>query len=166
MTNPPPGTVSYLDASALVKRYVAETGSSWIIALCHPPTGNTIATARITKAEAAAAFTSKLRSGGLSQIHCAGALQDLAHDFAHQYLLVEIDEALVDLAVDLTQRRKLRGYTQCPADDAVQLAAALTLNDVLTQAQFPPLTFVAADDDLLQAAQGEGLAADNPNWHP
>ncbi len=92
--------------------------------------------------------------------HYAGALQDLAHDFAHHYLLVEIDEALVDLAVDLTRRRKPRGY------DAIQLAAALTLNSVLTQAQFPPLTSVVADDDLLQAAQSEGLPTDNPNRHP
>jgi predicted nucleic acid-binding protein len=160
MTNQPPGRVFYLDASALVKRYIAETGSSWVIGLCHPPAGNTIATARISKAEAAATFARKRRSGGLSQADYMGVLQDLAHDFAHQYLLVEIDQALVDLAVDLTKRQKLRGY------DAVQLAAALTLNSVLTQAQFPPLTFVAADDDLLKAAQDEGLTTDNPNWHP
>jgi len=70
---------------------------------------------------------------------------------------VEIDQTLVDLAVDLTQRHKLRGY------DAVQLAAALTLHGLLTQAAVVPLMFVAADDDLLEAARGEGLATDNPN---
>ena len=160
MTGSPPGTVFYLDASALVKRYVTETGGPWIIALCHLSVGNTLATARITKAEAAAAFASKRRSGRLTQTHYTNALRDLAYDFAHQYLLVEIDQGLVDLAVDLTKRQKLRGY------DAIQLAAALTLNGVLTQAQFSPLTFVAADDDLLKVAQGEGLATDNPNWHP
>jgi len=119
-----------------------------------------MATARITKAEAAAAFASKHRRGGLSQADYTGALQDLVHDFAHQYLLVEIDQALVDLAVDLTKRQELRGY------DAVQLAAALTLNSLLTQTQFPPLTFIAADDHLLKAAQDEGLATDNSDWHP
>jgi len=119
-----------------------------------------ILTARVTKAEAAAAFARKRRSGGLSQTHYTGILEDLLHDFMHQYLLVEIDEALVDLAVDLTRRHRLRGY------DAVQLAAALTLNSLLSQAQLSPLTFVAADDDLLKAAEGEGLATDNPNRHP
>lgn len=152
--------VFYLDASALVKRYAIETGSSWITALCDPSTGNTIATARITKAEAAAAFAGKHRGGGLSQADYAKALQDLAHDFTHQYVLGEIDQALIDLAVELTKRQKLRGY------DAVQLAAALTLNNILTQARRQPLVFVAADDDLLKAAQGEGLATDNPNLHP
>jgi uncharacterized protein len=63
------------------------------------------------------------------------------------------------LAVDRTQRHKLRGY------DAVQLAA-LTLHGLLTQAAFVPLVFVAADDDLLEAARSEGLATDNPNQHP
>ncbi len=67
MTNPPSGAVFYLDASALVRRYVVEAGSSWIVALCHPPAGNTVATVRITKAEAAAAFASKLRGGGLAR---------------------------------------------------------------------------------------------------
>jgi len=50
--------------------------------------------------------------------------------------------------------------------NTVQLAAALTLNSVLTQAQLPPLTFIVADDDLLKAGQDEGLITDNPNWHP
>jgi len=159
MTSPPRDAVFYFDTSALVKRYAAETGSTWIVALCHPPTGNTIATARITKAEAAAAFASKCRSGGLSQAYYTEATRDLVHDFAHQYLLVEVDQALVDLAVDLTKRQKLCGY------DAVQLAAALTLNDMLTQAQLSSLTFVAADDDLLEAAHNEGLVTDNPNRH-
>ena len=160
MTDQPPGQVFCLDASALAKRYVAEAGTSWVICLCQPSAGNTIATARISKAEAAAAFARKRRSGGLSQADYTGVLRDLSHDFAHQYLLVEIDQALVDLAVDLTKRQALRGY------DAVQLAAALTLNSVLTQAQLPTLTFVAADDDLLKAARNEGLTTDNPNWHP
>lgn len=137
--NPAPSdSVFYLDTSALVKRYVTEIGSSWIAAVCD----NTIATARITKAEAAAAFSRKQRSGGLSQTNYEQARRDLAHDFMHQYVLVEIDQALIDLAVDLTGRQILRGY------DAVQLASALTLNSVLTQAQRPLLTFVTADNDL------------------
>jgi predicted nucleic acid-binding protein len=160
MTNLPSGTVFYFDASALVKRYVAETGSPWTIALCDSSTGNAIATGRITKAEIAAAFARKYRSDDLSQSHYKAALQDLAHHFMHQYFLIEIGQALVDLAVDLTRRQKLRGY------DAIQLAAALSLNEVLTQAQLSPLTFIAADNTLLEAAQNEGLTTENPNTYP
>jgi len=160
MTSPPSVVVCYLDASALVKRYTTETGSEWVQNLCQPGTDTLIATARITRAEAAAAFASKFRQGGLSQTHYTQVLQDLAHDFTHQYLLVEIDQTLVDLAVDRTQRQKLRGY------DAVQLAAALTLRGLLPQASNTPFTFIAADDDLLESARNEGLATDNPNQHP
>ena len=160
MTNSSFGTVSYLDASALVKRYIAETGSSWVVALCQPVTDNAIATIRVSKVEVAAAFARQHRSGHLSQANYAIVLQDATHHFAHQYVLVGIDQVLVDLAVELTQRHKLRGY------DALQLAAALTLNNVLIQTQFSSLTFIAADDDLLRAAQDEGLSTDNPNRHP
>lgn len=148
-------TVYYTDTSALVKRYVTESGSIWVQTLCDS-SANTIATVRITKAEAAAAFAGKYRSGGWSQADYVATLQDLAHDFSHQYLAIDIDQSLVDLAVELTRRQKLRGY------DAIQLAGALILNETLTQAQFPSLTFVAADDGLLQAAQNENLTVVNP----
>jgi hypothetical protein len=67
---------------------------------------------------------------------------------------------VVEQAVQLTQRHRLRGY------DAVQLATALDANATLVAAGLPALTFVAADDDLLAAARAEGLDADNPNLHP
>ena len=63
-------------------------------------------------------------------------------------------------AIQLTRRRKLRGYA------AVHLACALTLNDPLIESGLSPLTFVSADDDLLAAAVAEGLDTDNPHDHP
>lgn len=155
----PSEKVFYLDSSALVKRYLTEPGSAWVANLCQPNIGNTIATGQITKAEIAATFARKYRNGDIKPSDYAIALQDLAHHFSHQYLTIDIDQALVDLAVELTRRQKLRGY------DAIQLAAALTLNETLTQAQIPSPTFVAADDDLLQAAQNENLAVENPVLH-
>jgi hypothetical protein len=32
--------------------------------------------------------------------------------------------------------------------------------------KLPPLTFVSADEDLLEAAQAEGLPTENPNLYP
>jgi len=148
--------IFYFDSSAIVKRYVTEIGSNWVINLCNLP-ANTIATVQVTKVEAAAAFSSKYRSGGWSQVDYVATLQDLSYDFLHQYSLIDIDQTLIDLAVNLTQRHKLRGY------DAIQLAAALTLNSILEQNQSSPVTFVAADADLLQAAQNENLLIENPN---
>jgi predicted nucleic acid-binding protein len=70
---------------------------------------------------------------------------------------VAISRSIIDRAVSLTQKHKLRGY------DAVQLATALVANGVLTTAGLAHLTFVAADDDLVVAARAEGMAAENPN---
>jgi hypothetical protein len=49
--------------------------------------------------------------------------------------------------------------------DAVHLASALRLNRMLIGLQSPPLTLIAADDDLLEAAQAEGLQTENPNLY-
>lgn len=156
MTTAIRGSVFYLDSSALVKRYLAEQGSDRITALCLP-TDNTIITARITKAEIASAMGRKHRLGELARSNYTVALQDLSHHFNHEYIVAEVDEAVVDLAVRLTTRQKLRGY------DAVQLATALTINASFTHANLPPITFVAADSNLLQAAQSEGLRTENPS---
>lgn len=74
----PVTTIFYLDTSALVKRYVMETGSGWTIALCDVAAGHTIATAQITKVEAAAAFASKRRNNNLSAANYTAILPPIA----------------------------------------------------------------------------------------
>ncbi len=77
-----------------------------------------------------------------------------------EYRLVAAKQGILDRAVDLTQRHRLRGY------DAVQLVTALAANNTLLRIALPGLTFVAADADLVAAARAEGLGADDPNLHP
>ena len=73
---------------------------------------------------------------------------------------LDASDVVFEQAVRLTQLYRLRGY------DAVQLSTALDTNTVITAAELPALTFVAADNDLLDAAEAEGLAIENPNLHP
>ena len=56
-------------------------------------------------------------------------------------------------------------YALC-AYDAVQLAAALEINQKEQAAGFAPVTLVSADSDLNAAATTEGLTVENPNLHP
>ena len=149
----------YLDASALVKRYMAEAGTAWVESVCADDS-HVIATAQIGLVEVAAAFASKRRGNFITPHECDRALADLIRDAQIRYLLVAIDQALVDNAIQLTRRQRLSGY------DAVHLACALALNEPLVGAGQPPLIFAAADEDLLAAAATEGLATDNPNDHP
>ncbi len=149
----------YFDSSALVKRYAAERGSAWVQALCddrfHAPV-----IAHIGLVEIAAALSSKRRGGFLSAAQYDRLLAELVQDARSRYALVRVSAPVIDQAMQLTRRHRLRGY------DAVHLACALAVNRILRDQDLPPLIFIAADHDLLIAAQAEGLAVDNPNDHP
>jgi predicted nucleic acid-binding protein len=159
--NDPAGhaVTSYLDSSALVKRYLVETGTPWVQTWCADPI-QTVAVGEIGLVELAAAFAGKLRGAHITPAQCYDARADLAADARDEYVLVTINRAVVDEAIELTARHRLRGY------DAVHLACALALNRALVAHLVPPLVFISADDDLLQSAAAEGLSTDNPNDHP
>jgi predicted nucleic acid-binding protein len=150
---------SYLDSSALVKRYLAEAGTPWVQMWCADPI-QTVAVAEIGLVEVAAAFAGKLRGAHITSAQYDGARADLAADARDEYVLVTINRAVVDEAIELTAKYRLRGY------DAVHLACALTLQRALAAYKLQPLAFISADDDLLQAAAAEGLATDNPHRAP
>ena len=148
--------IFYLDSSALVKRYAVETGTEWVRALCSKP-DHVIAVALIGLVEVAAAVAGKLRGRIIDQATGDVILTGLKADAATQYLLLDVNQYVVDEAIELTGRRRLRGY------DAVHLACALRLNRALMDRRLSSLTLVAADNDLLKAAQAEGLETENPN---
>jgi len=152
-------TTFYLDSSALVKRYAIETGTEWVRTLCSKP-DHIIAIALIGIVEVAAAVASKLRGRSIDQATGDVILTSLKADAATQYSLLDVNQYVMDEAIELTRRHRLRGY------DAVHLACALHLNRALLDNDLPPLTLVAADNDLLKAAQAEGLETENPNLHP
>jgi len=149
----------YLETSALVKRYAVKTGTAWVRALCDSP-GQVIAVALFGLAEVAAAVNGKRRGGAMEQVASDAILTDLKADAASRYALLDVDQFVVDEAIELTCRHRLRGY------DAIHLACALRLNRALVGLDLAPLSLVSTDDDLLKAAQTEGLFAENPNLHP
>ncbi len=151
----------FLDSSALAKRYLIETGSTWILALTDLPAGYSLFLAEITWVEVAAALAARHRApGGITRQERDGAVRLLSRHCATQYRLISLDRPILSRAVRLTQQHRLRGY------DAVRLSTALATNNALITSGLPGLTFVAADGDLVAAAHGEGLAADDPNLHP
>jgi len=160
MSQPPnPAATSYLDSSALVKRYLVEIGTPWMQRLCDD-SAQTVTVAEIGLVEVAAAFAGKLRGACITPADYTGARIDLIADARDEYVLVTVNRAVVDEAIELTARYRLRGY------DAVHLACALILNRALVAYHLSPLIFISADDDLLKAAAAEGLPTDNPNLHP
>ena len=143
----------------LVKRHVRETGAGWFCSLADPASGNVIITARISMVEVYSALNRRQREATLSADDYAHIATDFTATCA-EYQVVELTPAIVEGARLLLARYPLRAY------DAVQLASALLAQETLLAAGLPPLTFLAADGRLLDAAQAEGLATDNPDAHP
>ena len=150
----------YLDASALVKRYADEPGSTWILQITDPNAENTVLLAEITLAEVAAALSAKQRApGGITRDQRDRALSRFLQDCDENFLLLLVDRPVIDRAVELAQNHPLRGY------DAVQLATVLVASDILKSQDLSPPVFVAGDNELLTAAEAEGLSIENPVDH-
>jgi predicted nucleic acid-binding protein len=149
----------FLDASALVKRYAAETGTAWVTGLIAPAAGNLTLVARITGVETVAAIARKRKGNLLSPSDAAAALATFRRELNGLFLIVEVTAALLTIAADLAEKHALRGY------DAVQLAAALEAVAERRRLNLPPLTLLTADKELLAAAAAEGLTVDDPNNH-
>lgn len=150
----------YGDSSALVKRYIQEMGSAWVISLSAPSSRNQIFTALASGVEIVAAISRRARTGMISAIDATAAITEVRHNFNGQYRIVLLTRTTAEQAMDLAERHGLRGY------DAIQLASALMVRSELTAARILEFTFVSADDRLNSAAQAEGLAVENPNRHP
>jgi hypothetical protein len=156
----------YLDTSALLKCYVPEKGTAWMLSLTAKGLISTttphakVVTAVITVAEGGAALARRQRMGEITLGERIILFDRFLTDCKSRYSLLSVDELTVYRAARLTQRHPLRGY------DAVHLATALVLRDHLIAARLPAPIFVAADANLCAVARAEGLAAENPNDYP
>ena len=150
----------FCDSSAIVKRYVNEIGSNYVDNLADSKSGNIILLARITRVEVAAAIARRLKGKSIAAIDARNALAAFQHDLINNYYTVETTPSILNTAVSLATKHALRGY------DAVQLAAISAANDERIAGGLAPLILVSADTELNNAAQAEGLNAENPNNYP
>lgn len=151
--------VYFLDTSALVKRYVAETGSAWITTLCAPLAGHTIIISQAALVETVATLCRKARDGTISSHDRDRLIAVFRRDVRRSYGLERVTTVIYTRAGDRCRVHRLRAY------DAIQLACALTLRDRSVALGVSPI-FVSADTTLLSFAAAEGLATENPESHP
>jgi predicted nucleic acid-binding protein len=152
--------IYFLDSSALVKRYISETGSAWVLGLFDPTLDNEFFVAAITGVEIVAAITRRARSGSIAAADAALVCNQLRRDLQTDYQVIEITEGIVSSGMTLAETQGLRGY------DAVQLAAGCAINELCAVNGLSPIIFVSADDELNLAAVNEGLLVENPNNYP
>ncbi len=149
--------VCFLDTSALLKRYVSETGSARIRRLASSGENNRLFVSRIAWVEMLSALARLEREGNLSPEHVTSTVRIFQYDWETQYHVVEVDGNLVGIAGQLVREHPLRAY------DAVQLASALRIHSATVREDSDVFTFVSADNRLLNAASDKGLRTDNPN---
>jgi uncharacterized protein len=136
--------ILYLDSSALVKRYIAETGSVEVEALIKK--ADIVGTGLITRAEVPAALSKAVRLSWLE----TNQGERLLHIFRTNWqvlAIVQATETLMARADALAWEHGLRGY------DAVHLASAIVWEEALGE----PVTLATFDPRLWQATTNIGL---------
>ena len=136
--------ILYLDASALVKRYVAELGSSEVSAAIS--LAQVTGTAILSRAEVEAALAKAVRIQALTEEEGLACLQVFRNEWL-DLVRVQATEMVVAQAGVLAWDHGLRGY------EAVHLAAASAWQDALGAR----VTLVTFDQHLWTAAESVGL---------
>jgi predicted nucleic acid-binding protein len=148
----------YLDASALVKRYLPESGTGWINELMQAG-DDMLFSSDLALVEVISALSRAQREKRVSLGH-RDRLINQAHVDMQQWLKgIPPSRLVVRSAGELVVTRALRAY------DAIHLATALELANDLARLGVAAPTFISADEELLAAARTTGLQTDNPNDH-
>ena len=153
-------TAYYLDTSALIKRYVDESGSVWLRAQIDATLQPLIISSHLLLAEMISAFNRRVREGALSREDYTYLRHAFQSDCLNEYVIIPVNQSIMDLATQLLERYPLRTL------DALHLATALSAQQFLTPYGLTGVTFLSSDDRLLAAAVAEELAVENPNHHP
>ncbi len=149
----------FFDSSGLVKRYIIETGSKWVIGLLKPSANNLIFIAPITGVEVVSAIARRRKGLTVTQPNAQKAIFRFLRDFRKRFVKTSLTLQLIEDAMQIADKHELRGY------DSVQLATALEANRLRQNRGFSQIVFISADNNLNSAANAEGLAVDNPNNH-
>jgi predicted nucleic acid-binding protein len=141
--------VLYLDATALVKRYVPETGRQWLDARLRSE--RALYTSSISYAETHAALARRFREGDLKRKDFLEARNRFEVDWLQLQEIAVDNETLAPIA-RIVESVPLRGM------DAIHLAAAIWLHR-----KFQRETLVVASDSrLLKGAQQFGFTVLDP----
>lgn len=143
--------VYYLDASAWVKRYYQEPGTQKVQALFDG--GAALACASLGLIEVLATLSRKYKARQISRAQLQRQQIEITADW-EQFIQVKLSEEVLEEALRLTLELSLRGA------DAVHLASASVLKTNL--AELDEFSFIASDNELLEAAQQIGMTVVNP----
>lgn len=138
--------ILYLDAKALVRRYIQEKASedmnTWI------DTAEMVVTGLITRVEVAAAIARAERMKLISPDETLAALRQFRSEW-ESFQRLPINENTVIRGSDLAIEQNLRSY------DATHLACALIWQETLGM----PVTLASLDSQLIEAARNVNMSS-------
>lgn len=140
----------FFDTSALVKRYADEQGTQTVDRLIETRE-NTIIITSLSVIEIASAFRRKYNRGEISEQKRDGLLVSFFEEATERFTVIPVGERIFETAFDLVLDDDLRTL------DSLQLAAALSL-----PTPNPDITFVCADNTLVEVAAQHGLSTNDP----
>lgn len=155
--------LEYLDSSALVKRYIPETGSPWVTHLCQT---EPVALSIVGVPEIASALARRAREGALTAAQRDTVFRLFLAD-VRSYVVVALNKTIAQRAAALL-------LTAPAAPTPIRLRALDALHVATAQWTFARArrrsiatgAFVTADLALADAARWGGLATENPEAHP
>ncbi|MBI5349087.1 MAG: type II toxin-antitoxin system VapC family toxin [Chloroflexi bacterium] len=136
--------IVYVDASALVKRYVVEEGSEDVSRLIDE--SDLVGTGLITRAEVSAALKKAVRMKALTLEEAEAAVKAFRSQW-NDFVRVQASESLISKADTVAWEYDLRGY------DAVHLASALVWQEAIGES----VTIATYDHQLREASKRAGL---------
>ena len=136
--------ILYCDTSALLKLYIVESESDALKVLVQE--AEAVAVCRIAWAGAHAALSRRAREVPEDNSLIEQAKAAIAYDWPH-FVVLEIDQPLVELAGEYADTFALRGY------DSIQLAAAFEAGRISQT----PIFFACLDTRLNKAAKLLGM---------
>ena len=151
--------LTYLDSSALIKRYVVEAGSAWVARLCDAePT----AVSLVTVPEVASALARRTREGDLTPQQRDTLFRLFLSD-ARSFVVVDVSQAISQRAAALLLTAP--ATVRLRSLDALHVASALWTFARARRRGVTTGSFVTADRALAAAASWAGLSAINPEDH-
>lgn len=134
--------IVYLDASALVKRYVAENYTQEVRSLIRR--ARMVATTELSRIEVVAAIMRAVRTGNLISQEASKAIEVLRSDWADTMSL-KVSGAILTTGEHAVFTHPLKGY------DAIHLASAIIWREALRT----EITLACFDSQLRRAAKAE-----------
>lgn len=150
-------TVYYVDTSAVIKRYLPETGSQYMDELLARAATEVFFSTRLVSLELMAAITRAQREKRISQRRRDALAVQIAQEWRLFLVPAAVTDQVITRASQLAMRYPLRAY------DTIHLASALIIRHDSAAQGFDAPRFLSADLTLLAAAKAEGFVTENPN---